>query len=997
MPDLSLISHTASHCLRLYRKQYGRFSSRYQTNWVLLIGTDYSGKSTLLSHASLALTPLLAHESGCQWWQTNHTSFIDSSLTAEDLPPLLNSLKKAKPHAPLDRIILMLDVVSITQNTQDSIARLGQQLTLIQKHLGEHIPVTLVVNKIDLLRGFQDYFDDLDPTDQSRPFGFSLAEKSPDDTFEQHLRKQSNQLLKQISQQLFKRLHYERSATRRTQIQHFPMAFEQLLSPLIQVITALPWQVALPLEGIYFTSATQHDAPTHGATPHPFLLTHESVSSTLDSPMRVLPSPKSNRAFFVDDLLAHMSEKDKSKRHLLSRRITWKRLLALPIAVLLISGTMILWHIDYQHNLNAIKTITAGLQQLSKPSTVNSTPAWLYNTNILANTLSTTKTHTNSALSWLGLNQAQTLLQMTTEDYHHLLKNNFSPFVSNILTKRLQQALDSHSLHLYSDLKAYLMLTTPKHFHKADLLAWWAHYCAVTYPNNPPLQRALKSHLHYALTHHLLALSIDPALITEAKSTLLKLPPAEFAYMLMENAYQGAPDALLSDQHHVLGLNLSRATIPSLYSIQNFSYVYRHEIPRFAEAAAQDNWVLGVPDAIAGNHKNITEKMKQHYLQAYANAWQHALTQIDLQPVHSFVGIQHIISLLSTAHSPLWEMVKVITVNANLTKEAKNKHYQSAITQWLSNPLSQKIFSHTLVQLSAFMKNMSQAKNVNNAAYNVALSRILHSNKATPIDALTHLRNLPPSVQQWAHSLSIISWALVLNRSARYLNTLWQETVIPSCQTQIAPYFPINLTAPKDIALNNFNNFFSPQGTLDTFFTYYLAPFVDTSKFYWTWKTLAGQKLPIPQARLENLLRGSLIKQMFYVKGSSIPHIAFSLSYKSMPSQVRSVTLNFGGQQATFTHATHNNFAVNWPGPQPGFATIQFNLQRAGHPNRTFSGPFAWLKLLHSGKLAATNTPNTFLLSFSTPSGKVTLLLRAKQLINPFVPGILGRFRCHDL
>ena len=80
---------------------------------------------------------------------------------------------------------------------------------------------------------------------------------------------------------------------------------------------------------------------------------------------------------------------------------------------------------------------------------------------------------------------------------------------------------------------------------------------------------------------------------------------------------------------------------------------------------------------------------------------------------------------------------------------------------------------------------------------------------------------------------------------------------------------------------------------------------------------------------------------------------------------------------------------MTWPGPSPGTAAVSFD----GSPNRAFTGPWAWFRLLAFGTVERL-TDERYKLAFNLEDRQATLELDALTIRNPYGARVLQQFSC---
>lgn len=179
----------------------------YELPWFMVVGSPGDGKTTALLNTGLQFplaeqmeqtSRILTVPGGgtlhCDWWFTNEAVLIDTAgryarhddggevsaaqRNAGEWQGFLGLLRKHRPGAPLNGVILTLNVADLTAQSPAerlaACAALRARLADLRETLGIRFPVYLVVTKMDLLPGFSDYFRTLTSHLRAQIWGFSL-------------------------------------------------------------------------------------------------------------------------------------------------------------------------------------------------------------------------------------------------------------------------------------------------------------------------------------------------------------------------------------------------------------------------------------------------------------------------------------------------------------------------------------------------------------------------------------------------------------------------------------------------------------------------------------------------------------------------------------------------------------------------------------------------------------------------------------------------------
>jgi type VI secretion system protein ImpL len=168
---------------------------RYGQPWVLLLGDEGSGKSSLL--ASLEARQLKAHEprdaqllaSGTSWTLCNRGVLIDpqgrfpsaavSSKPGEQWRATLDEIVALRPERALDGVVLVVSAATLLHPSQEvrtaSAESAYRQLCVLQDEIEFALPVYVVISQADQIEGFSAFWSIQPPELTRQMFGWSAA------------------------------------------------------------------------------------------------------------------------------------------------------------------------------------------------------------------------------------------------------------------------------------------------------------------------------------------------------------------------------------------------------------------------------------------------------------------------------------------------------------------------------------------------------------------------------------------------------------------------------------------------------------------------------------------------------------------------------------------------------------------------------------------------------------------------------------------------------
>ncbi|EIW5747760.1 type VI secretion system membrane subunit TssM [Salmonella enterica] len=325
--DLRTVNHIVTQAIRQlrqlrvdmpgWRKIFEGKRFLYELPWFMVVGSPGDGKTTALLNTGLQFplaeqmeqtSRILTVPGGgtlhCDWWFTNEAVLIDTAgryarhddggeasaaqRNAGEWQGFLGLLRKHRPGAPLNGVILTLNVADLTAQSPAerlaACAALRARLAELRETLGIRFPVYLVVTKMDLLPGFSEYFRTLTSHLRAQIWGFTLPysrRRKAGDPQALHAAcaQELARLTLRLDQGLDTRLQEEYDLKSRQRLYTFPREFAALGEPLLEAIEQIfldskfdATQLNNTLRGVFFTSAAQALAAMESEAPQEFTL-----------------------------------------------------------------------------------------------------------------------------------------------------------------------------------------------------------------------------------------------------------------------------------------------------------------------------------------------------------------------------------------------------------------------------------------------------------------------------------------------------------------------------------------------------------------------------------------------------------------------------------------------------------------------------------------------------------------------------------------------------
>jgi type VI secretion system protein ImpL len=354
----------------------------YELPWYMVIGNPAAGKSTAVVQSGLKFpfaggTDKVIQGMGgtrsCDWFFTNEGILIDTagrySVHDEDRQEwlaFLAMLKKNRPKAPINGILIAASVAELVQARPDAVIRLAKSLRQRVQELTEtlevYAPVYVMFTKADLISGFVEFFEDRDPDERQRAWGATLP-YLPDERvdavaqFSRHF----DELHEGLKQLALAHMSLHRGKALPPAVLAFPLEFAAAKPSLQAFVATLfednPYQYRPVFRGFYFTSAVQQgEASSRGRNQ---VASDFGLSTRTEHTTAMVVA---EHGFFLKDLFSRVIFAD---RHLVRQHASRakQRLRVLTFAAGAASLALMLgaWSWSYMGNRQLVDSVRADL------------------------------------------------------------------------------------------------------------------------------------------------------------------------------------------------------------------------------------------------------------------------------------------------------------------------------------------------------------------------------------------------------------------------------------------------------------------------------------------------------------------------------------------------------------------------------------------------------------------------------------------------------------
>lgn len=304
----------------------------YELPWFMVIGNPAAGKSTAILNSGLqfpfaekgnAVIQGIGGTRNCDWFFTTEGIVLDTagrySVHQEDRREwlgFLDLLKKYRPKAPINGIIVTASIPELIGNRPDFAINLAKNLRQRVQELTERLeifaPVYVMFTKADSITGFAEFFGDSDKMERDRVWGATLPyEQDEKQDAVALFDKRFDELYSGLKEISVAHIATHRHANPSPELLIFPLEFAATKPALRAFLATLfesnPFQHKPVFRGFYFTSALQEGTMRSLST--------ERIASrfglALTDPASKAKALYSQNGFFLRDLFSKVIFADK--------------------------------------------------------------------------------------------------------------------------------------------------------------------------------------------------------------------------------------------------------------------------------------------------------------------------------------------------------------------------------------------------------------------------------------------------------------------------------------------------------------------------------------------------------------------------------------------------------------------------------------------------------------------------------------------------------------
>ncbi|EOX4943501.1 type VI secretion system membrane subunit TssM [Vibrio alginolyticus] len=1073
--EIDLMRERIEQAVKVVTKTHKGKRSLYDLPWYVLIGPPGTGKTTVLKQSGLEF-PLgdslgsdsIAGVGGtrhCDWWFANKAVLIDTAgrYTTQDSQEKVDSkawhgflglLKKYRTQRPINGAIVTISLASVMSQTRTERSlharAIKSRLQELKNQLGMQFPIYVLLTKMDLVAGFNEFFADLSKEEREELFGFMFPREVDDERGVISLfNKEFHGMLERLDARMLRILETEDDLDKRALIFEFPKQLRVLQANLDEFLAEIFAQNSFEepalIRGVFMLSSVQEGLPVDK-------LMNESTNGLGLNRLALAKSQTGSHSYFVKNLFDKVIFKEQLlgtvNRHY-QKQSGWMRRGVYIGCTTLLLGASSLWFMSYKWNSRLIVDTNEqashidamiGAQSLDFEADIVSAVETL--DRLMTLPLGKQSNYGDAdSVKRFGLYQGDKVSQAASNAYSDALTQYYAPLLLDSLVSEMESN-QQHREYLYETLKTYLMLFNPDKYQQDEVLAWFNFYFERQYPGelNVDLRRRLLQHTQYLLGNDGQGFTYNTAAVTSAREVLTQMSLPERAYQRMKIQFSKShvPSFRLTDVLGPKGLEqFERASgkplsqgISGFYTYNGFHSIFQIQINRTVKSLMEENWVYGDDlKAHEIDQDSAIQGVQSRYYQDYVNEWKTLIEDIQLKQAPSLELATEQARVLSGVERPIESLLRAIQKEVALSKVSLSENQKAASE--VAGKVAKVKFSNTadrldmylpeengfnvalpgkeveshfseilrlgeqdfddiqqaMVNLRSYLSDLSSSGNNQKIAYKSILDGTVTQDVAASFARAKEL--LPRPFNQWLGELSQESVKFAESGSKDHLNQLWVTQVVRPYQRTIAGRYPFEPNASTEVRLKDFKRFFGYGGTLDAFFQEYLEPFVDTSKSRWRLEKEIG-------VRPETLMvfqRAQRIRQSFFESDNSL-RVEFGMKPVYLDQHITRFVLELGGQDLVYKHGPARAKSLSWPAGQDQTRIVFTPPESKREIAHTYEGEWGIFKLLDQSLKARPESRKDNIVMIDLKGNKVQLELIPSSAINPFWSNEMERFRC---
>ena len=689
----------------------------YQMPWYVVLGAAGTGKTTALKESGLNF-PLessfgpsisgLAGTKDCDWFLTDDAVLLDTAgrLSLQDNNEedsydwleFVSLLKKYRPKQPINGVVVTIgldDILNAETDFKIITRELRKRIQEMRAKLGINFPVYLMVTKLDILKGFEDFFSSLDEEQRKRYLGFTIPVNEEDNGTATigFVAKELENIKDNIESSYLRIIDNAPNQTEKDAIFTFSNEFSVLNDRLILLFRELykssKFEDSIQWRGIFFTSAYQDGEsidPVFNSVKSNFELTPKYINDNASG-------SQVSKSYFIHNLFTDVifSEADLASNNKVwstkNQILKWIAIGAIAGSALLVSALMFNSFLTNSQYLKDVKdkaaTLDKELKGISETKDLLQAVEMADKIRALSVTSPFIDIESPDLMHRMGLYQGYAVDEISQATYQRALSERVMPLISYKIDELLRQSPEDSSIDTYNALKAYLMLYDNSRFDAAFMLSWLMRsFEKDSSIKNDEQKARIKESLQFILKEEGLtpSLPLDTKLVDERRQFIAR---NDISIMILNDSFTEIAkgdnkvvpvsfDTMAGKQSSLVFTRASgkplTETINPIYTKQAYiEFVLPELLKSTAKLYDEEEWVLGSYASLKSSETDTLKEAKSAYFQRYISAWNRYIADIRLKQPRNLREARDIAKILSnTSNSPLQKIIEGISDNTTL-------------------------------------------------------------------------------------------------------------------------------------------------------------------------------------------------------------------------------------------------------------------------------------------------------------------------------------------
>lgn len=447
--------------------------------------------------------------------------------------------------------------------------------------------------------------------------------------------------------------------------------------------------------------------------------------------------------------------------------------------------------------------------------------------------------------------------------------------------------------------------------------------------------------------------------------------------------------------------------IPEIFTKQGYSNINLTDASELLrQQLTEFKFVQGKSENVTiGEITELSRQIQRLYFADYIYFWKNLISNINIRNFNTTAQLARALrSARESASNPIVDVLGAIVLNTTLAVDEqpdlkKNRTIASQLgATTVAKSLSRAerinravggnlltlqpsfVVNQAFIDYSSYVSDVADAGNavpldllinqfdVLNSYFETALTNpepakviyqyaVEHANGS--LDAITSFKEqatkAPEHISGWIQNIANQSWSKVIAGSMTQINQLWDENVYQFYSQAIQGRFPFSLTGRGEVALNDLEDFFKPQGRIDTFIQETLTPFATWDNGQLRLKQINGYRLPISELARIKFRQTKQLSQLFF--GTSGQALGMQINFRPRTLSENATQFQLRGAEnlLTYRHGPRVWSSINWPLTDvEGFINASFYQGQNRIANKSYTGQWALFKMMFEGKTSPT-------------------------------------------